>query len=54
MSPHLYDRFLTLVDEVCRKAPGLQVIITTTTPPPDQLREPPTRILKLSPDEEES
>jgi hypothetical protein len=48
MSPHLYDRFLTLVDEVCRKAPRLQVIITTTTPPPEPLREPPTRVLKLS------
>jgi hypothetical protein len=47
-SPHLYDRFPTLVDEVCRKAPGLQVIITTTTPPPEPLREPPTRVLKLS------
>jgi hypothetical protein len=48
MSPHLYYRFLTLVDEVCRRAPGLQIIITTTTPPPEPLREPPTRILKLS------
>ena len=48
MSPHLYDRFLTLVDEVCRKVPGLQVIVTTTTPPPDLLREPPARIVKLS------
>ncbi|WP_437533139.1 hypothetical protein WME79_06045 [Sorangium sp. So ce726] len=48
MSPHLYNRFLTLVDEVCRNATGLQVIITTTTPPPEPLREPPTRILKLS------
>lgn len=48
MSPHLYDRFLTLVDEVCKAAPGLQVILTTTTPPPGLLREPPTRILKLS------
>ncbi len=48
MSPHLYERFLILVDEVCHKTPGLQVIITTTTPPTDQLREPPTRILKLS------
>jgi hypothetical protein len=48
MSPHLYDRFLSLVDEVCKRAPGLQVILTTTTPPPGQLREPPTRILKLS------
>jgi hypothetical protein len=48
MSPHLYERFLTLVDEVCRKVPGLQVIVTTTTPPPEPLREPPARILKLS------
>jgi hypothetical protein len=48
MSPHLYDRFLTLVDEVCRMTSGLQVILTTTTPPPGQLREPPARILKLS------
>jgi hypothetical protein len=48
MSPHLYDRFLTLVEEVCHRTPGLQVVITTTTPPPELLREPPTRILKLS------
>ena len=48
MSPQLYDRFLTLVDEVCRRAPGLQVVLMTTTPPPGALREPPTRILKLS------
>lgn len=48
MSPHLYDRFLTLVDETCNATPGLQVILTTTTPPPGLLREPPTRILKLS------
>jgi hypothetical protein len=48
MSPHLYDRFLSLVDEVCKSEPGLQVILTTTTPPPQHLREPPTRILKLS------
>ncbi|CAJ7339520.1 Uncharacterised protein [Burkholderia pseudomallei] len=48
MSPHLYDRFLTLVDETCKATPGLQVILTTTTPPPGLLREPPTRILKLS------
>jgi hypothetical protein len=48
MSPHLYERFLTLVDEVCRKVPGLQIIVTTTTPPPDPLREPPARVLKLS------
>lgn len=48
MSPHLYECFLTLVGEVCRAAPGLQVIITTTTPPPEPLREPPTCILKLS------
>ncbi|AKF86363.1 hypothetical protein MFUL124B02_25800 [Myxococcus fulvus 124B02] len=48
MSPQLYDRFLRLVDEVCKAAPGLQVVLTTTTPPPERLREPPTRILKLS------
>jgi hypothetical protein len=30
------------------REPGLQVIITTTTPPPEPLREPPTRVLKLS------
>jgi hypothetical protein len=48
MSEHLYDRFLTLVDEVCKATPGLQVILTTTTAPPGLLREPPTRILKLS------
>lgn len=48
MSPHLYERFLMLVDEVCKKSPGLQVILTTTTPPPGPLREPPTRILRLS------
>ena len=48
MSPHLYDRFLKLVDEVCTVEPRLQVILTTTTPPPEPLREPPTRILKLS------
>lgn len=48
MSPQLYDRFLKLVDEVCNAVPGLQVVLTTTTPPPDALREPPTRILKLS------
>ncbi|WP_321922981.1 hypothetical protein [Paraburkholderia guartelaensis] len=48
MSPHLYDRFLTLVDEACKAVPGLQVILTTTTPPPGMLCEPPTRILKLS------
>ena len=48
MSAHLYDRFLTLVDEVCKAAPGLQIILTTTTPPPTLLREPPTCILKLS------
>jgi hypothetical protein len=48
MSPHLYDRFLTLVDEVSKKAPGLQVVLTTTTPPPGLLHDPPTRILKLS------
>ena len=48
MSPQLYDRFLKLVDEVCKAVPGLQVVLTTTTPPPEPLREPPTRILKLS------
>jgi hypothetical protein len=48
MSPQLYDRFLTLVDEVCKATPGLQVVLTTTTPPPDPLRDEPTRILKLS------
>lgn len=48
MSPQLYDRFLRLVDEVCKDVPGLQVILTTTTPPPRPLREEPTRILKLS------
>ena len=48
MSPHLYERFLTLVDDVCRRVPALQVVITTTTPPPQPLREPPARILKLS------
>lgn len=48
MSPQLYERFLKLVDEVCKEAPGLQVILTTTTPPPDPLRDEPTRILKLS------
>jgi hypothetical protein len=30
------------------RQPGFQVIITTTTPPPEPLREPPTRVLKLS------
>lgn len=48
MSPQLYDRFLKLVDEVCKAAPGLQVVLTTTTPPPEPLRDEPTRILKLS------
>lgn len=48
MSPQLYDRFLKLVDEVCKAAPGLQVVLTTTTPPPAPLRDEPTRILKLS------
>jgi len=48
MSAQLYDRFLKLVDEVCKAVPGLQVVLTTTTPPPEALREPPTRILKLS------
>jgi hypothetical protein len=48
MSLHLYERFLTLVYDVGQKVPRLQVIVTTTTPPPEPLREPPTRILKLS------
>lgn len=48
MSPQLYDRFLKLVDEVCRAVPELQVVLTTTTPPPKPLRDEPTRILKLS------
>jgi hypothetical protein len=48
MSPQIYDRFLMLVDEVCKTIPGLQVVVTTTTPPPERLREEPTRILKLS------
>jgi hypothetical protein len=48
MSPRLYDRFLKLVDEVCKAAPGLQVVLTTTTAPPEPLRDEPTRILKLS------
>ncbi len=48
MSPQLYDRFLKLVDEVCKAVPGLQVVLTTTTPPPEPLRDEPTRILKLS------
>ena len=48
MSPQLYDRFLKLVDEVCKAMPGLQVVLTTTTPPPEPLREEPMRILKLS------
>lgn len=48
MSPQLYDRFLKLVDEVCKTVPGLQVVLTTTTPPPEPLRDEPTRILKLS------
>ncbi len=48
MSPQLYDRFLKLVDEVCKAVPGLQVVLTTTTPPPGPLRDEPTRILKLS------
>lgn len=48
MSPQLYDRFLKLVHEVCTVVPGLQVLLTTTTPPPGVLRDPPTRILKLS------
>ncbi|MBL0195280.1 MAG: hypothetical protein IPQ09_13815, partial [Myxococcales bacterium] len=38
MSPQLYDRFLKLVDEVCKAVPGLQVVLTTTTPPPVPLR----------------
>jgi hypothetical protein len=48
MSPHVYERFLMLVDEVCKKSRGLQVVLTTTTPPPRRLREPPTCILRLS------
>lgn len=48
MSAHLYDRFLRLVDEVCKANPALQVVLTTTTPPPEPLRDEPTRILKLS------
>lgn len=48
MSPQLYDRFLKLVDDVCKAVPGLQVVLTTTTPPPEPLRDEPTRILKLS------
>jgi len=44
----LYDLFLKIVDEVCKAAPGLQVVITATTPPPGALRDEPTRILKLS------
>jgi hypothetical protein len=48
MSPQLYDRFLRLVDEVCKAVPRLQVVLTTTTPPPEALRSEPTRILKLS------
>jgi hypothetical protein len=48
MSPQLYDRFLKLVDEVCKAVPRLQVVLTTTTPPPKPLRKKPTRILKLS------
>jgi hypothetical protein len=48
MSPQLYDRFIRLVDEVCERLPGLQVVLTTTTPPPAPLRDPPTRVLKLS------
>ena len=48
MSLQLYDRFLKLVDEVCKATPRLQVVLTTTTPPPERLREEPTCILKLS------
>ncbi len=48
MSPQLYDRFLKLVDEVCKAVPELQVVLTTTTPPPKPLRDEPTRVLKLS------
>ena len=48
MSPQLYSRFLNLIDEVGREAPGLQVVVTTTTPPPAPLRKAPVRILKLS------
>jgi ATP-dependent helicase YprA (DUF1998 family) len=44
----IYDRFLQLVDEVCKAMPGLQVVLTTTTPPPEPLRDERTRILKLS------
>lgn len=48
MSPQLYARFLQLADDVCKAAPGLQVVLTTTTPPPAPLRDEPTCILKLS------
>lgn len=48
MIPQLYERFLKLVDEVCKRVPGLQVVLTTTTPPSEPLRDEPTRILKLS------
>lgn len=48
MSAHLYERFVTLVDEVCRNTPALQVVITTTTPPPQQLQACPPCILTLS------
>jgi hypothetical protein len=49
MGQQIYGRFLTLVDEVCRATPGLQVFITTTTPPPAVLTEKPSRVvLQLS------
>lgn len=50
MGQQIYGRFLTLVDEVCRATPGLQVFITTTTAPPAVLTEQPSRVaLQLSP-----
>lgn len=49
MGPQIYGRFLTLVDEICRATPGLQVFITTTTPPPAALTDKPSRVvLELS------
>lgn len=48
MSPHLYDRFLTLVNEVAQKAAGLQIVITTTTAPPAPLQTPRICCLTLS------
>lgn len=49
MGQQIYGRFLTLVDEVCRATPGLQVFVTTTTPPPSALMEEPSRVvLQLS------